>query len=60
MRAAKPLIVKMSLDKYTERAAAWGCIPREDDCPFEPKACDCEWFEGRIAATNGPMRLLLF
>jgi hypothetical protein len=27
-------------------------MPGEDGCPFEPKACDWGWFEGRRVALD--------
>jgi hypothetical protein len=48
MRAAEPLTDMMSLDEYMEVAEVWDKMPGEDSCPFEPKASDWGWFEGRI------------
>jgi hypothetical protein len=52
MRAAEPLTEMMSLDEYLEAAEVWAKMPGEDDCPFEPKACDWGWFEGRRVALD--------
>jgi len=52
MRAAVPLSEMMSLDEYQEAFEAWDYMPGEDSCPFEPKACDWGWFEGRRVALD--------
>lgn len=52
MRAAKPLTERMSFDEYTDVVDAWDYIPGEDSCPFEPKACDWGWLEGRMVALD--------
>ncbi|MBR1298539.1 hypothetical protein [Bradyrhizobium sp. AUGA SZCCT0042] len=52
MRAAEPLTEMMSLDQYLEIASTWDRMPGEDSDPFEPKACDWGWFEGRIVALD--------
>ena len=52
MRAAKPLNDMMSLAEYMEAVEAWDYMPGEDSCPFEPKACDWGWFEGRKVALD--------
>jgi hypothetical protein len=31
---------------------AWDYMPGEDSCPFEPKASDWGWFEGRMVALD--------
>jgi hypothetical protein len=49
-RAAKPLTEKMRLDQYKEMALAWNYMPGEDGCPFEPKASDWGWYQGRRVA----------
>jgi hypothetical protein len=48
MRAAMPLN-DLSDEEYQE---AWDYMPGEDSCPFEPKACDGGWFEGRMVALD--------
>ena len=50
--AAEPLTEMMSLDHYEKVAVVWDKIPGEDSCPFEPKAFDGGWFEGRLVAIN--------
>jgi hypothetical protein len=50
MRAAEPLTDMMSPDEYSEMVDAWDYMPGEDGCPFEPKACDWGWLEGRRVA----------
>jgi hypothetical protein len=30
----------------------WDYMPGEDGCPFEPKASDWGWFEGRMVALD--------
>ncbi len=52
MRAAKPLNDMMSLAEYMEAVEAWDYMPGEDSCPFEPKACDWGWFDGRRVALD--------
>jgi hypothetical protein len=52
MRASEPLTEMMSMDEYLEMAEAWDQMPGEDSCPFEPKACDWGWFEGRKVALD--------
>ena len=52
MRAAKPLTDMMSLDEYMHVAEVWDKMPGEDSCPFEPKASDWGWFEGRMVALD--------
>ena len=42
----------MSLDEYMHVAEAWDYMPGEDSCPFEPKASDWGWFEGRMVALD--------
>jgi hypothetical protein len=51
MRAAEPLI-EMSDEEYEDAWKAWDYGPGEDSCPFEPKACDWGWFEGRMVALD--------
>ncbi|KRR20375.1 hypothetical protein [Bradyrhizobium retamae] len=50
MRAAEPL-TEMSDEEYQEAWKAWEYAPGEDS-PFEPKACDWGWFEGRRVALD--------
>ncbi|OYX75400.1 MAG: hypothetical protein B7Y77_03005 [Bradyrhizobium sp. 35-63-5] len=52
MRAAKPLSDMMSLDEYMHVTEVWDYVPGEDSCPFEPKASDWGWFEGRMVALD--------
>jgi hypothetical protein len=52
MRAAKPLTEMMSMDEYLAVDEAWDYVPGEDSSPFEPKACDWGWFEGRMVALD--------
>ena len=52
MRAAKPLAEMMSFEEYSDVVDAWDYLPGEDGCPFEPKACDWGWFEGRRVALD--------
>ena len=52
MRAARPLTDMMSLDEYRHVIEAWDYMPGEDSCPFEPKASDWGWFEGRMVALD--------
>ncbi len=52
MRAAKPINDMMSLAEYMEAVEAWDYMPGEDSCPFEPKACDWGWFDGRRVALD--------
>jgi hypothetical protein len=52
MRAAEPLTEMMSEEEYQEVFEAWDYMPGEDGCPFEPKACDWGWFEGRRVALD--------
>lgn len=52
MRAAKPLTNMMTLDQYMEVVNIWDYMPGEDGCPFEPKASDWGWYEGRRVALD--------
>jgi hypothetical protein len=52
MRAAEPLTDMMTMEEYIEVVEAWEYIPGEDGCPFEPKASDWGWFEGRRVALD--------
>lgn len=52
MRAATPMADMMSLDEYMDVAEVWDKMPGEDSCPFEPKASDWGWFEGRMVALD--------
>src|ERR1700722_7695496 len=52
MKAAYPLTDMMSLDEYMNVAEVWDKMPGEDSCPFEPKASDWGWFEGRMVALD--------
>lgn len=52
MRAAEPLIEMMTEEEYWEAIETWDYAPGEDSCPFEPKACDWGWFEGRKVALD--------
>jgi hypothetical protein len=52
MRAAEPLTDMMSLDEYMRVAEVRDKMPGEDSCPFEPKASDWGWFEGRMVALD--------
>jgi hypothetical protein len=42
----------ISLDEYMDVTEAWDYMPGEDGCPFEPKASDWGWFEGRMVALD--------
>jgi hypothetical protein len=39
-------------EKYEEAFEAWDYMPGEDGCPFEPKACDWGWLNGRKVALD--------
>jgi hypothetical protein len=52
MRAAKPLTDMMGSDEYMHIAEVWDKRSGEDSCPFEPKASDWGWFEGRMVALD--------
>lgn len=52
MRAAQPLHEMMSEEEYIQAFTAWEYAPGEDSCPFEPKASDWGWFEGRKVALD--------
>jgi hypothetical protein len=52
MRAAEPLTEMMSEEEYQDAWQTWDYMPSADSCPFEPKACDWGWFEGRKVALN--------
>ena len=52
MRAAKPFADMMSPDEYVHVTEAWDYMPGEDSCPFEPKASNWGWFEGRMVALD--------
>jgi len=51
MRAAQPL-TELTDDDYEHAWQTWDYMPGEDGCPFEPKACDWGWFEGRKVALD--------
>jgi hypothetical protein len=51
-RPAEPLTDMMSLDEYMDVIESWDYMPGEDSCPFEPKASDWGWFEGRMVALD--------
>jgi hypothetical protein len=51
-RAAKPLSDMMSFDEYMKVAEVWDKMPGEDSCPFEPKASDWGWLDGRLVALD--------
>lgn len=52
MKAANPLTEMMSLHEYMDAVDVWDYIPGEDSCPFEPKASDWGWLEGRMVALD--------
>lgn len=52
MRSAVPLTEMMSEEAYQEAWEAWDYMPGEDSCPFEPKAADWGWFDGRMVALD--------
>jgi hypothetical protein len=52
MRAAQPLTDMMSLEEYMDVAELWNKLQGEDSCPFEPKASDWGWLEGRMVALD--------
>lgn len=52
MQAAEPLTEMMSYEEYEEAFEAWDYMPGEDSCPFEPKACDWGWLNGRKVALD--------
>jgi hypothetical protein len=52
MRAAEPLTEIMSYQEYEDAFEAWDYRPGEDGCPFEPKASDWGWLEGRMVALD--------
>jgi hypothetical protein len=52
MRAAVPLTEMMSVEEYMAIDDLWDYMPGEDSSPFEPKACDWGWFEGRRVALD--------
>lgn len=52
MRAAQPLSEMMSDEEYIGAFIAWEYAPGDDSCPFEPKASDWGWFEGRKVALD--------
>jgi hypothetical protein len=52
VRAAVPLAEIMSEEEYQHAWQTWDYAPGEDSCPFEPKACDWGWFEGRKVALD--------
>jgi hypothetical protein len=51
-RAAKPLTEMMSSNEYMHVVEVWDYMSGEDGCPFEPKASDWGWFEGRMVALD--------
>ena len=43
---------EMPVPKPVHVAEVWDKMPGEDSCPFEPKASDWGWFEGRMVALD--------
>jgi hypothetical protein len=52
MRAATPLTDMMTIEEYEDVINIWDYMPGEDGCPFEPKASDWGWLEGRMVALD--------
>jgi hypothetical protein len=52
MAAAKPLSAELDHGTYERMALDWDYRPGEDGCPFEPKASDWGWYEGRMVAVD--------
>src|SRR5579871_1326682 len=47
MAAAEPAREMMSIDDYLDLGEQWG-----SGCPFEPKASDWGWYQGRLVALD--------
>jgi hypothetical protein len=47
-----PLSEKMTLDEYLAVGKQWGATLGEDECPFEDKASDWGWYDGRRVALD--------
>lgn len=52
MRSAVPLSEMMSPEEYEDAVERWDYMPGDDSCPFEPKASDWGWYEGRRVALD--------
>jgi hypothetical protein len=52
MAAATPLAEALTLDEYLALGTEWNARLGEDDCPFEPKAADWGWHDGRRVALD--------
>jgi hypothetical protein len=57
MRRARPMTAdehrKFVLDKYTDLGRAWDYRgPGDDGAPFEPKASDWGWLDGKVVAID--------
>jgi hypothetical protein len=54
MRAAVPLSDMMTLEDYLNFAEEWDAdaTPGDDSCPFDPKASDWGWYNGRRVALD--------
>jgi hypothetical protein len=51
-RSAKPTTEMIPLEQYLEFDERWGRIQGEDPSPFEPKASDWGWYDGRLVALD--------
>jgi hypothetical protein len=52
MRSAMPPFEKLTLDEYLAIGKQWGATLGEDECPFEDKASDWGWYDGRRVALD--------
>jgi hypothetical protein len=54
MRSVVPLSEMMSCEDYLDAAEEWDAAGEHgvDLCPFEPKASDWGWYEGRRVALD--------
>ena len=51
-RSAKPTKQMMTIEEYLEFDDRWDAMPGEDPSPFEPKANDWGWYDGRLVALD--------
>jgi hypothetical protein len=52
MAAAIPRTSDLTPEEYTDLFEEWDYMPGEDSCPFEPKALDWGWYQGKLVALD--------
>jgi hypothetical protein len=51
--AASKVSAMMSIEEYCAMGSKWSHAPGDDEeAPFEPKASDWGWYDGRIVAVD--------